>query len=210
VGSKKVDMGLEFASLLAGSSPVVWVPADLAPPDSGRSHFLQLNVGGVEEVPAGVTIDPEGYTSDLLGAFEAGTSGDLGAPVFRRRLDLKGPAVLYFRDGRPAATEHTAKYEDSFLSHSHRVVALAFGPAPAWGDLASRAEFVVLINSLAEALGPKPASPSLTLVAAERPAPPAASSVAPPATDLTLWFVLALAAALVVEGLLAVSGPGRY
>ena len=33
-------------------------------------------------------------------------------------------------------------------------MALAFGPAPAWGDLASRPEWVVLVHSLAEALGP--------------------------------------------------------
>ncbi len=199
-----IGPGTHGPCYICNADAVVWVPADPVPPDKSLAQVLDLDTGGIGDVPAGVTIDPEGYTSDLLGAFEAGTSGDLGAPVFRRRVELKGSPVLRFRDGRAAIVERAFAYEDS--DPKVRVVALAFGPAPVWGDLASRAEFVVLMNSLAEALAPKP-PPATAPVAAELPAPAPVPQVAPPATDLTLWFVLAMAAALLAEGLLASPKP---
>ena len=61
-----------------------------------------------------------------------------------------------------------------------RVVTLAVGPAPAWGDLASRAEFVVLVNSLAEALGPKVHTAAAKPPAAEPPPAPAKAEEPPP------------------------------
>lgn len=94
-------------------------------------------------------MDPAGYASDLLAAFEGGTSGDLGAAILRQRLPLgatQGTAVR-FRDGWPAI--------QSRREGKGRVVVLALGPSPAWGDLASRAEWVVLVHSLAETLAPR-------------------------------------------------------
>ena len=131
----------------------VWIPSA---PDSP--------VQGVEEVAEGVTIDPAGYTSDLVAAFEGGTSGDLGAPVLRRRLVLKenGAVALRFRDGAPAALVR--------VRPNGRAVSLAFGPAPFWGDLAGKAEFVVLVHSLAEALAPsRGVGPRVANVIAGRP-----------------------------------------
>jgi hypothetical protein len=185
----------------------VWVPAapDLA---TGAAPKASL----VEETPGGMTIDPDGYTSDLLVAFEAGTSGDLGAPVFCRRVLIDGPVDLRFRDGRPAICESRylhgmVAYERRYPHHEKAYadtcfLRLAFGPAPAWGDLGNRPEFVVLINSLAEALGPKPDAPAPPTA---QPVDPIKINLPPPptGTDLAIWCVLAMAAMLIVEGFLA-------
>ena len=184
-----------LAGFIARGGAMVWVPADVRPPEASLAKVLGASVGAAQAAPAGSTIDPAGYTSDLVAAFEAGTSGDLAAPVFTQRLTPAGAPAIRFRDGAAVAVDH--------LSGKGRVVVLAVGPSPAWGNLFARPEFVVLVHSMAEALAPKPASPVKAPVAAEPPAPPPASSVAPPATDLTLWFILALAAALVAEGFLA-------
>jgi hypothetical protein len=157
-----------LAAWLSRGGALVWVPSDAAqPPDEALAAALDAGQAAVQDVADGATIDPAGYTSDLVAAFEGGTSGDLGAPVFRRRLvfadaparqpsghgtpavpggdAVASPAALRFRDGPAAIAE--ARIGNG------RALLLAAGPAPAWGDLASRAEFVVLTHSLAEALG---------------------------------------------------------
>jgi len=147
------DAGL----LAAPRPPVVWIPAG-APPAAPLAEALGLRFREAEAAPDGATIDPAGYVSDLLSAFEGGTSGDLSAAVFRHRLrwdEASAPSgtsaggvavVARFRDGAPAIlARHQAKAE---------TVALAVGPAPRWGDLASRPEWVVLAHSLVEALAP--------------------------------------------------------
>ncbi len=149
---------------------LVWLPADYRPmKDAAFSDWLGIRGDpGVEQSPDGVTIDPAGYTSDLLAAFEGGTSGDLNTPVFRRQLRLPRTenTVIRFRDGLPAvqAQRHG----------KGRLVVLAFGPSPYWGDLAGRSEWVVLVHSLAEALapadGPQVANLIVGNVAQSRPA----------------------------------------
>ena len=157
-----------LAAWLSRGGALVWVPSDAAqPPEAALAAALDAGQAAVQDVADGATIDPAGYTSDLVAAFEGGTSGDLGAPVFRRRLvfadaparqpsghgtpavpggdAVASPAALRFRDGPAAIAE--ARIGNG------RALLLAAGPAPAWGDLASRAEFVVLTHSLAEALG---------------------------------------------------------
>jgi len=168
-------------SLGARRGALVWVPADAAPPGPALAEAVGLAGATVEATPDGATIDPAGYTSDLLAAFEGGTSGDLSAPVFRQRLRAEegagespgrvrrlgrtdGPGhaesvVVRFRDGAPAIQEQR--------DGPARAVALAFGPAPAWGDLAGRPEWVVLVHSLAEALGPAGDVRTLNLTMAE-------------------------------------------
>jgi hypothetical protein len=153
----------------------------------------------------GVTIDPGGYTSDLLAAFEGGTGGDLGAPVFRRRLAFSdAAAALEFRDGRAAAVEGRVE--------KGRTLALAAGPSPAWGDLAGRAEFVVLMHSLAGALAPTRDRTSLAPgeYAGGRTregAPSAAAQV--PVANLAPWLALAFVVVLAAESLLAARGASR-
>jgi len=143
------DLG-ELKRHVSGGGGLVWIPADSRPPqDTVFSDWLGLQGQlRVDESPDGVTIDPAGYTSDLLGAFEGGTGGDLSAPVLRRRLCLprSDRTVIRFRDAWPAIQ---TRWEGK-----GRVVVLAFGPSPYWGDLAGRVEFVVLVHSLAEALVP--------------------------------------------------------
>ena len=194
---------------------VVWVPADRRPPDGGLAQALALKANETRESPDGWTIDPAAYTSNLLGAFEGGTSGDLGAPVFRRRLvlDASGASAVRFRDGAPAIVDRRCG--------PGRVIALAAGPAPDWGDLAGRADFVVLMHSLAEALAPPDVGRG---VAADSAVgwqghalshdPVSADSLAhgratarghatrPSPIDLSAWFILALAASLTAESLL--------
>jgi len=144
VGSKGPPAGVSLANRRAA---LVWIPADVQPPEAALAEAVGLAGATVEATPDGVTIDPAGYTADLLAAFEGGTSGDLAAPVLRRRLRGEDEsAAARFRDGAPAIVERR--------DGQARAVALAFGPAPAWGDLASRPEWVVLVHSLAEALGP--------------------------------------------------------
>jgi hypothetical protein len=206
--------GLLEAFLARGA--LVWIPADSRPPESGLAQPLALKAGEAQSNPDGFTIDPAGYVSDLLGAFEGGTSGDLGAPVFRRRLALDGAgaSAISFRDGRPAIVDRRFG--------QGRGIALAAGPGPEWGDLAGRAEFVVLMHSLAEALAPvqggpgnAPApstawhgpAPSLDPVSADSLAhghPTAPAHATPPShIDLSSWFILALAVALAAEGFVA-------
>ena len=183
------------------------------PGSAPKSGHVTKGLPVVVDAPEGITIDPDGYTSDLLAAFEGGTSGDLTAPVFRRWLDIRdaGSGAIRFHDGEVAIAERRIG--------RGRVVALAFGPDPSWGDLAGRPEFVVLMHSLAEALAPKLA-PKQYLAPGEhtggthaeadsREPPPVYSRGANKAgTDLTIWFILALAVVLAAESLLAaVSAP---
>ena len=162
----------EKGLLAAPRPPVVWIPADAAPPAAPLAEALGVRFGDAEAVPHGATVDPAGYTSDLLAAFEGGTSGDLSAAVFRKRLRWNASAapngaaaagrmavVACFRDGaRAILARHEAKAE---------TVALAVGPAPRWGDLASRPEWVVLAHSLVEALAPSGGVRTLNLTVAE-------------------------------------------
>ncbi len=158
----------------AGMSPsarraaFVWIPADPEPPPPALAEAVGLTGAEVEATPDGATIDPAGYTSDLLAAFEGGTSGDLAAAVFRRRLRWAGPGTraggspavaARFRDGAPAILDRR--------DAQGRVVGLTVGPAPAWGDLASRPEWVVLAHSLVEALAPAGGVRTLNLTVAE-------------------------------------------
>jgi hypothetical protein len=149
VGPQAPQDTAPLAQYLARGGAVVWAPGDAPqPPDAALAAALGMRAAGVQDVADGITIDPGGYTSDLVAAFEGGTGGDLGAPVFRRRLLFSDTAAaIAFRDGRAAAVEGRVE--------KGRTVALAVGPSPAWGDLAGRAEFVVLMHSLAEALAPQ-------------------------------------------------------
>ena len=149
VGPQTPPDAAALPAYLARGGAVVWVPAEAPqPPGAPLAAALGVRAAGAQDVADGVTIDPGGYTSDLVAAFEGGTSGDLGAPVFRRRLLFAdAAAAIAFRDGRTAIAEGR--------TDKGRTVALAAGPSPAWGDLAGRAEFVVLMHSLAEALAPQ-------------------------------------------------------
>ncbi|MBM4018821.1 MAG: hypothetical protein FJ288_10910 [Planctomycetes bacterium] len=153
VGPQAPPDAAALAAYLSRGGAVVWMPGEEAqPPEAALA--AALGAGGTpggrpgsEDVAAGTAIDPAGYASDLVAAFESGTSGDLAAPVFRRRLvfEPEVAVALRFRDGAAAAVETRIG--------AGRAILLAAGPAPAWGDLASRPEFVVLVHSLAEALG---------------------------------------------------------
>jgi hypothetical protein len=191
---------------LARGGAVVWVPGDAPqPPDAVLAAALGVRASAAQDVADGITIDPGGYTSDLVAAFEGGTGGDLGAPVFRRRLTFAdAPAALAFRDGRAAAVEGRVE--------KGRTLALAAGPGPAWGDLAGRAEFVVLMHSLAEALAP--ASDRAYLAPGEytggRTREGATSATAQvPVANLAPWLALAFVAALAAESLLAAQSARR-
>ncbi len=170
VGSQHPRRMGELRGFVVRGGGLVWLPADSRRlKDATFSDWLGMRGStAVEELPEGVTIDPAGYTSDLLAAFEGGTSGDLNTPVFRRKLCLPRAqnTVIRFRDGLPAVQSHR---------HGQgRLVVLAFGPSPYWGDLAGRVEWVVLTHSLAEALipadGPQIANLLVGSVALSRPA----------------------------------------
>jgi len=220
VGPQAPADAAPLAEHLARGKSVVWVPGNAPqPPEAALAAALGVRAAAAEEVADGITIDPGGYTSDLVAAFEGGTGGDLGAPVFRRRLTFTdAPAALAFRDGRAAAVEGRVE--------KGRTLALAAGPGPAWGDLAGRAEFVVLMHSLAEALATTREHASLAPdehaaggASAGAPAapPPAHSRVAKcdsaavqaSATPLAAWLALAFALALAVESVLAARGLSR-
>jgi hypothetical protein len=194
--------GIEAFSERAG---LVWMPADPRPPDADLAGILAVRPEGPQADPDGYTIDPAAYASDLVQAFEAGTSGDLAAPVFRKRLrlDAAEAGAIRFHDGAPAIVDRRRD--------KGRVVAMAAGPSPAWGDLAGRAEFVVLMHSLAEALAP--GDDAWVQSIRPTPSPPPArrattvepKEASPTFIDLSAWFVLALAAALAAETVLAAS-----
>ncbi len=206
VGSQAPADGKVLEEFLARGGGLVWMPAEVRPPDDQLARVLGIRFAGIGDVRAGITIDPAGYVSDLLGAFEGGTSGDLGAPVFARRLLVTdgGGDLIRFRDGQAAIIDR--------CDGAGRIVVLAAGPAPAWGDLAGRAEFVVLMHSLVEALAPapSPAPEEARIVDSARAAAPEAAQteVSRGTADLTGWFVLALAVVLAAEGwVAAVSTP---
>jgi len=195
---------------VARGGGLVWIPAEMAPaPESALATFLGIRFEGIDSAAEGVTIDPAAYTSDLVAAFEGGTSGDLSAPVFRHRLllGLSPMQGIRFRDGRWAIVERRAG--------DGRIVVLAVGPAPCWGDLAGRPEFVVLMHGLAEALRPaalsalaRQARRGLTAAAAmEKPAAlPSSAAPAVPTrggADLAGWLILALAVVVAGESVLA-------
>jgi hypothetical protein len=211
VGGRAPREPASMEMYLARGGALVWVPADAAsPPDAPLAQTLGIRSAGVRAADEGVTIDAAGYTSDLLGAFEGGTSGDLAAPVFRRRLALEVPpdaSALRFHDGAPAIVDRAVG--------NGRAVLLAAGPGGAWGDLAGRAEFVVLTHSLAEALAAKGDGPSRDSSFSREPK---ANALAPGSRlnareaapgDLTGWFILALAVVLAAEGWLAATGQPR-
>jgi len=206
VGSQAPADGKALEEFLSRGGGLVWMPAEVRPPDDRLARVLGVRFAGIGDVRAGITIDPAGYVSDLLGAFEGGTSGDLGAPVFARRLLVAdgGGDLIRFRDGQAAIIDR--------CDGAGRIVVLAAGPAPAWGDLAGRAEFVVLMHSLVEALAPapSPAPEEARIVDSARAAAPEAAQteVSRGTADLTGWFVLALAVVLAAEGwVAAVSTP---
>jgi len=181
---------------------LVWVPADATPPASALADLLSADVASAEDPADGVTLDPGGYLSCLLGAFEGGSSGDLRNPVFKRRLALTlrpGAEAVRFMDGRPAIVSRT--------QGAGRAVALAFGPGRAWGDLATRPEFVVLAHSLVEGVVPHADRVKGTLAAdrAKVVAPgeghPPAPAPAKPASDLVAWLAAALVLVVAVESL---------
>ena len=137
---------------------LVWIPvatatrpgrAGASGPGAELAGLLGAEIGDAEAAGDGVTLDPGGYASDLLGAFEGGTSADLAKPVFRSRLVLaarEGIPAVRFTDGRPAIV--------SRAFGNGRMVAFGVGPGEEWGDLGARPEFVVLMHSLVEALAP--------------------------------------------------------
>ena len=202
VGSQAPADGKALEEFLSRGGGLVWMPAEVRPPDDRLARILGVRFAGIGDVRAGITIDPAGYVSDLLGAFEGGTSGDLGAPVFARRLLVTngGGDLIRFRDGQAAIIDR--------CDGAGRIVVLAAGPAPAWGDLAGRAEFVVLMHSLVEALAPV-AKLNADAGSFSRDSKRSASPIAAIAPgDLTGWFVLALAVVLAAAGwLAAVSTP---
>jgi len=132
-----------------GGGALIWLPASAEAPEKKLAELLGAEVDGVETAADGVTINPGGYASDLLAAFEGGAAANLAGPVFTQRLVLKprrGSASIRFTDGRTAVVSQTRG--------RGRTVALAVGPGKTWGNLAARPEFVVLIHSLVEALAP--------------------------------------------------------
>jgi hypothetical protein len=183
---------------------LVWFPADAGPPAAALADLLGADVAAAEDAADGVTLDPGGYLSDLLGAFESGSSGDLRQPVFKRRLALTlrpGAASIRFLDGRPAIVSRT--------QGAGRTVTLAFGPGRAWGDLATRPELVVLAHSLVEGVVPRPDRVK-GAVAADRvrvaaTAQDASAKPAPdkPASETIAWLAAALVLIVAAEGLVA-------
>jgi len=137
---------------------LVWIPAATATrpgraggsgPGAELAGLAGAEIGDAEAAGDGVTLDPGGYASDLLGAFEGGTAADIAKPVFRSRLALaarEGRAAVRFADGRPAIV--------SRVLGRGRMVAFGVGPGEEWGDLGARPEFVVLMHSLVESLAP--------------------------------------------------------
>ncbi|MCX5649117.1 MAG: BatA domain-containing protein [Planctomycetota bacterium] len=128
---------------------LVWIPAGAKAPGAELAGLAGAEIGDAEAAGDGVTLDPGGYASDLLGAFEGGTAADIAKPVFRSRLVLaarEGIPAVRFADGRPAIV--------SRVLGRGRVVAFGVGPGEEWGDLGARPEFVVLMHSLVEALAP--------------------------------------------------------
>ncbi|MCX5655415.1 MAG: BatA domain-containing protein [Planctomycetota bacterium] len=206
VGPQAPADAAALTEYLARGGAVVWVPgAAPQPPDPPLAAALGVRAAGTQDVPGGITIDPGGYTSDLVAAFEGGTGGDLGAPVFRRRLLFgDATAAIAFRDGPAAVAEGRPE--------KGRTLALAAGPSPAWGDLAGRAEFVVLMHSLAEALAP--ASDHASLAPGEytggRTREGATCATAQvPATPLAPCLALAFVVVLAAESLLAAQSARR-
>ena len=132
---------------VAGGGGLVWVPAGPDPPAADLAALLGVAFDGTEDLPDGVTMDPGGYASDLLGAFEGGTGADISRPVFRRRLLITPRTAargVSFMDRRPAVSVRRIG--------RGRAVALAVGPSRTWGDLGARPEFVVLVHSILESL----------------------------------------------------------
>jgi len=128
---------------------LVWIPAGASGPGAELAGLIGAEIGDAEAAGDGVTLDPGGYASDLLGAFEGGTAADIAKPVFRSRLVLaarEGIPAVRFTDGRPAIVLRA-------LGRG-RVVAFGVGPGEEWGDLGARPEFVVLMHSLVEAFAP--------------------------------------------------------
>jgi hypothetical protein len=128
---------------------LVWIPAGASGPGAELAGLIGAEIGDAEAAGDGVTLDPGGYASDLLGAFEGGTAADLAKPVFRSRLVLaarEGIPTVRFTDGRPAIVLRAFG--------NGRMVAFGVGPGEEWGDLGARPEFVVLMHSLVEAFAP--------------------------------------------------------
>lgn len=136
-----------LARFLDRGGAVIWIPAEPAPPTADLLRLLAVEIGPASSPPDGVTLDPGGYASPLLGAFEGGSGGDLRKPVLKQRLTVKARAtaeVIRFMDGEAAIVSQAAG--------KGRALVLAFGPGRAWGDLATRPEFVVLMHSLVESV----------------------------------------------------------
>jgi len=163
IGSDAGPSGEALERWLLAGGAVIWMPADAGPPPVDLGRLLGAEFGPAEDLPSGGTLDPGGYTSRLVGAFEGGSGGDLRRPVFKRRLQVR-PGVaateVAFMDGQPAAV--------SIAKGNGRAVALAFGPGRDWGDLATRPEFVVLAHSLAEGVVDRPTAREMNLIVGRR------------------------------------------
>jgi hypothetical protein len=149
VGSQSADRAGLLKAYVEGGGAAVWIPAGASGPGAELAGLAGAEIGDAEAAGDGVTLDPGGYASDLLGAFEGGTAADIAKPVFRSRLVLaarEGIPAVRFADGRPAIV--------SRVLGRGRVVAFGVGPGEEWGDLGARPEFVVLMHSLVEALAP--------------------------------------------------------
>jgi len=149
VGSQSADRAGLLKAYVEGGGAAVWIPASAKAPGAELAGLIGAEIGDAEAAGDGVTLDPGGYASDLLGAFEGGTAADIAKPVFRSRLVLaarEGIPAVRFADGRPAIVSRA-------LGRG-RVVAFGVGPGEEWGDLGARPEFVVLMHSLVEALAP--------------------------------------------------------
>jgi len=149
VGSQSAGCAALVKAYVEGGGAAVWIPAGASGPGAELAGLAGAEIGDAEAAGDGVTLDPGGYASDLLGAFEGGTAADIAKPVFRSRLVLaarEGIPAVRFADGRPAIV--------SRVLGRGRVVAFGVGPGEEWGDLGARPEFVVLMHSLVEVLAP--------------------------------------------------------
>jgi hypothetical protein len=149
VGSQAAGRAGFLKQYVEKGGSLVWIPAGAKAPDAELAGLAGAQIGDAEAAGDGVTLDPGGYASDLLGAFEGGTAADITKPVFRSRLVLaarEGIPAVRFADGRPAIVSRALG--------SGRVAAFAVGPGEEWGDLGARPEFVVLMHSVVESLTP--------------------------------------------------------
>ncbi len=137
---------------------LVWLPDEPKGPPAALAGLVPGRVAGVEAPAEGVTLDPGGYRSDLLAAFEGGAAADLARPTLAKRLALEpdgAETAVRFMDGRPAIL--------SAGVGRGRALTLAAGPTPTWGRLGGTGQWVVLLHSLLEAFVPGDRSANLVV-----------------------------------------------